>query len=154
MTGMRETAAPRAEDTRAVGRSLAALVRPGDVIILQGPLGAGKTVFAAGLAEGLGVEERVLSPSFVLVKTYRDGFMPVVHADVYRLGSSAEIEDLDLPGEARDGLLMIEWGDMLGSRLAGDRLEAELSGAGAEPRTIRLFPYGDWRGRDLGLARC
>lgn len=154
MTGRWEATAPRAEDTRAVGRSLAALVRPGDVIVLQGPLGAGKTVFAAGLAEGLGVEEQVLSPSFVLVKTYRDGFMPVVHADVYRLGSSAEIEDLDLPGEADDGLLMIEWGDVLGSRLAGDRLEAELSGSGAEPRTIRLIPYGDWRGRDLGLARC
>lgn len=151
---MMEITAPRPSDTRAVGRALAALARPGDVILLQGPLGAGKTVFVSGLAEGLGVEEPVQSPSFILVRTYRDGFMPLVHADVYRAATFAEVEELELLSGARDGLLVIEWGDMVASRLTDHFLEAELSGAGEEPRAIRLAPHGDWRGRDLEMVRC
>lgn len=151
---MMEITAPGPSDTRATGRALAALARPGDVILLQGPLGTGKTVFVSGLAEGLGVEERVQSPSFVLVRTYRDGFMPLVHADIYRAATFAEVEELELLSEARDGLLVIEWGDMAASRLTDHFLEVAMSGAGEEPRAIRLAPHGEWRERDLELVRC
>ena len=97
-------------ETLALGRHLAGLLRAGDVVLLAGRLGAGKTVFAAGVGEGLGVEEQLTSPTFILARTH-EGFLPVVHADVYRLGTSAEFEDLDLPEQARDGVLLIEWGD-------------------------------------------
>jgi len=83
-------------DTRAIGRNLASFLSPGDVVLLAGDLGAGKTAFAAGLAEGLGIEEPVISPSFMLVRRYAGGFLPLTHADVYRLGSMNELEDLDL----------------------------------------------------------
>ena len=85
-------------------------LRAGDVVLLAGRLGAGKTLLAAGIGEGLGVEEPLTSPSFILARAH-EGFLPVVHADVYRLGTSAEFEDLDLPEQARDGVLLIEWGD-------------------------------------------
>ena len=82
-------------DTLALGRRLAALLHAGDLVLLSGRLGSGKTLFVSGLAQGLGIEERVLSPSFVIVKIYEDGFVPLVHADVYRLGSMAEFDDLE-----------------------------------------------------------
>jgi tRNA threonylcarbamoyladenosine biosynthesis protein TsaE len=72
------------------------LLNPGDVVVLKGGLGAGKTLFTGGLAAGLGVEEQVVSPSFVLVREYRSGFMPLIHVDVYRLGSINEFDDLDV----------------------------------------------------------
>ncbi len=76
-------------ETVAVGRRLAGLLRPGDVVLLVGPLGAGKTQVAAGVADGLGIDDPVSSPSFVIVRSYV-GFLPLHHADVYRLGSTAE----------------------------------------------------------------
>ena len=93
---------PTEADTRAVGRRLASLLRAGDVVLLAGDLGAGKTVFASGIAEGLGVEGQVVSPSFVLVRRYT-GLMSMVHADLYRIGSSGEIQDLDLALRRRRG---------------------------------------------------
>jgi len=75
------------DDTRAFAARLASVLRPGDTLVLVGGLGVGKTLFTGGLATGLGVEEEVLSPSFVLVRRYDSGFLPFVHADVYRLGS-------------------------------------------------------------------
>ena len=138
-----------AAETRRLGRTLAALVRRGDIILLTGSLGTGKTVLAAGLAEGLGVTEALVSPSFVLARTYSDGFMPLVHADVYRVGSSAEFEDLDLLDASRDGLLMIEWGDSVAALLPDTYLTVELSGTGDGPRTIRLEPRGTWSDRSL-----
>jgi len=136
-------------DTLQVARSLASMTREGDIIVLEGGLGAGKTVFVSGLAEGLGVTELVTSPTFVLVKRYVDGFMPLVHADVYRLGSSGEFEDLDLLHTARDGLLAIEWGDAVASCLPETYLTVRLRGGGDEPRTIELHPRGPWRSRPL-----
>lgn len=141
--------APTAADTRRLGRALAALVRKGDIILLAGSLGTGKTVLAAGVAEGLGVAEPLVSPSFVLARNYRDGFMPLVHADAYRVGSSAEFEDLDLLDTSRDGLLMIEWGDSVATLLPDTYLLVELSGTGEETRTIRLEPMGAWSDRPL-----
>lgn len=140
--------APTVADTRQVARTLAALVRQGDIIVLEGGLGAGKTAFVGGLAEGLGVSELVTSPTFVLVKRYDDGFMPLVHADVYRLGSSAEFDDLDLLHSARDGLLAIEWGDAVAASLPDSYLTVRLEGDAT--RTITIVPKGDWRERPLG----
>ena len=83
---------PDPDATRAVGRRLASLLRPGDVVLLSGELGAGKTLFAGGIGDGLGVDQPVVSPTFVLVRQY-EGLLPMFHADIYRLGSTAEIDE-------------------------------------------------------------
>lgn len=145
-----EAAAP--SDTRRIGRALAGLVQPGDIILLSGSLGAGKTVLAAGIGEGIGVAEPITSPSFVLARHYRDGFMPLLHADLYRIGSSGEFEDLDLIEVARDGVLLIEWGDVVAGRLPDNCLAVEIEGAGDAARTIRIYPSESWLGRPLEPA--
>jgi tRNA threonylcarbamoyladenosine biosynthesis protein TsaE len=137
-------------DTLQVARSLAVLVREGDIIVLEGGLGAGKTAFVSGLAEGLGVTDLVTSPTFVLVKRYDDGFMPLVHADVYRLRSSAEFEDLDLLHTSRNGLLAIEWGDAVAGSLPDTYLTVRLEGDDDDGRTITLVAKGPWLHRPLG----
>jgi tRNA threonylcarbamoyladenosine biosynthesis protein TsaE len=137
------------DDTRAAGRRLAAAMRPGDVVELAGGLGAGKTLFTGGLCEGLGVEEMVVSPSFVLVRQYRTGFIPVVHVDVYRLGSLHEFEDLDVLELAADGVLVIEWGDAVESALPEDHLRIEFVVNDDESRLLRLVPSGYCADRDL-----
>ncbi|HET7847307.1 MAG TPA: tRNA (adenosine(37)-N6)-threonylcarbamoyltransferase complex ATPase subunit type 1 TsaE [Acidimicrobiia bacterium] len=146
---MIEVLCPTPDDTRAAGRRLAAALRPGDVVELAGGLGAGKTLFTGGLCEGLGVEEMVVSPSFVLVRQYGSGFMPVVHVDVYRLGSLHEFEDLDVFELAADGVLVIEWGDAVESALPVDHLRIEFVVSPDESRLLRLVPSGDWVDRTL-----
>ncbi|MDH5372589.1 MAG: tRNA (adenosine(37)-N6)-threonylcarbamoyltransferase complex ATPase subunit type 1 TsaE [Acidimicrobiia bacterium] len=136
-------------ETRAVGRRLSGLLRAGDLVILSGSLGAGKTAFAGGLADGLGIQEYVTSPSFVLMKTYTSGFIPMVHADVYRLGSFGEFDDLDVFEEARDGVLVVEWGDAVASTLPADYLKIIIDIAGETDRTLRFEPHGAWRDRPL-----
>jgi tRNA threonylcarbamoyladenosine biosynthesis protein TsaE len=131
-----------------VGRRLAALVRPGDVILLAGDLGAGKTVFASGIAEGLGVDDPVVSPSFVLTRCYR-GLIPMVHADLYRVGSSGEVEDLDLVGEASDGVLVVEWGDVAEPHFGDEYLLVRLEGWPDGTRVIGFVPHGSWCTRPL-----
>ena len=140
---------PTESDTRALGRRLASLIRPGDVVLLGGGLGAGKTVFASGVAEGLGVTEPVLSPTFVLAHYYR-GLIDVVHADIYRVGSIGEIEDLDLEFDASAGLLIVEWGDAAEGHFPDDHLLVRLSADDEEVRTITLIPHGSWKDRSLG----
>ena len=135
-------------DTLALGRRIAALLRPGDVVLLAGRLGAGKTLMASGIAEGLGVEEPVTSPSFVLVRSY-DGLLPVHHADVYRLGSIAEFDDLDLLAETQDGVLLIEWGTAVANGVPADHLLVELAVADDETRHIRITPHGAFCRRSL-----
>lgn len=98
-------------DTASLGARLSAHLRPGDVVALCGSLGSGKTLFTGGIASGLGVEELVTSPSFILVRQYLSGFLPLIHADIYRLSTQNEFDDLDLIDEAADGVLVIEWGD-------------------------------------------
>lgn len=145
---MIEIECPSPDDTRALARRLASLVRAGDVVLLKGSLGAGKTVFAGGMAEGLGVQEQVTSPTFVLARRYQ-GFMPLVHADVYRVGSSAEIEDLDLLDEAARGLLVVEWGDVADQQFGDDHLLVEIVAAADESRLVTLIPHGSWSDRPL-----
>jgi tRNA threonylcarbamoyladenosine biosynthesis protein TsaE len=139
---------PDAAATRAVGRRLSGLLRPGDVVLLAGDLGAGKTVFAGGIGDGLGVEDPVVSPTFVLVRRYR-GLLPMTHADLYRLGSSAEIEDLDLPAEAGDGVLVVEWGDAAVQAFGEDHLMVRFTVDDDGARTLELKPFGSWEGRPL-----
>jgi tRNA threonylcarbamoyladenosine biosynthesis protein TsaE len=136
-------------DTRSLAGRLAAEVRRGDVIVLSGPLGSGKTRFAAGLAAGLGVQERVVSPSFVLMREYGSGFLPFVHVDVYRLASINEFEDLEVYERASGGVLVIEWGDVVSAALPPDHLLVRLEVGTDGTRTIGLRPSGSWAERDL-----
>lgn len=138
------------EDTETLGSRLAASLRPGDVIVLAGGLGAGKTLFTKGVATGLGVDEPVVSPSFVLVRQYRSGFIPVIHADVYRLSSFNEFEDLDVFELAEDGILVIEWGEAVAAILPKDHLRIEFAVDDEGCRTLTFTGEGDWVARDLG----
>ncbi|HSJ83274.1 MAG TPA: tRNA (adenosine(37)-N6)-threonylcarbamoyltransferase complex ATPase subunit type 1 TsaE [Acidimicrobiia bacterium] len=140
------------EETRAVGRKLAATLRPGDVVVLAGGLGVGKTLFTSGIAAGLGVEEQLVSPSFVLVRQYRSGFLPLVHVDVYRLGSLNEFDDLEVFELGADGAVVIEWGDALEGAIPEDHLRIDFVVEPDGTRVLRMLPGGVWAERDLGLV--
>jgi tRNA threonylcarbamoyladenosine biosynthesis protein TsaE len=106
-------------ETAAVGRDLAQSLRAGDAVLLHGELGAGKTAFVRGLAEGLGAPaDAVSSPTFTLIQEYRGGRLPLFHVDLYRLDDPREIDDLGLEEIAADGVLAIEWAEKLPRRLA------------------------------------
>lgn len=150
---MFEVQCQTADDTRAFAGRLASLVRPDDVIVLAGTLGAGKTVFVSGLAAGLGVEEEVVSPSFVLVRQYQSGFIPVIHADVYRLASFNEFDDLAVLDQGIGGVLVIEWGDVLEQALPSDHLKVGFEIGEDESRTLLLQPFGSWVSRDWESIR-
>jgi len=137
-------------DTRAVGRRLSGLLRPGDVVVLCGSLGAGKTAFVGGVADGLGIEEPVTSPSFVLMRKYTSGFIPLVHVDVYRIGSLGEFDDLDVFEEARESVLVVEWGDAVAASLPDDHLKIVIEVTGETERDLRFGPNGSWTERPLG----
>ena len=139
---------PTAEDTCAVATRLAPLLRAGDVIALSGPLGCGKTLFTGGLAAALGVEGPVPSPTFVLSRQYDDGFLPLVHVDVYRLGSYNEFLDLGVLEEASDGVLVIEWGEAVESLLPEHLLVQFEIGADGE-RALSFFAPASWENRPL-----
>jgi tRNA threonylcarbamoyladenosine biosynthesis protein TsaE len=148
-----------AEQTRAVAAAVAAFLRPGDVVSLTGELGAGKTCFVQGAARALGVEQRVTSPTFMLVKTYDEARPPIVHCDVYRLDRLQEVLDLGDEVLAADVVTFVEWGDAVAPLLPQDRLEVELvlaDGDGDETsRSLRLRAYGDWEARMSELeAAC
>lgn len=137
-------------DTRAVGRRLSGLLRPGDVVVLCGSLGAGKTAFVGGIADGLGIDEPVTSPSFVLMRKYTSGFIPLVHVDVYRIGSLGEFDDLDVFEEARESVLVVEWGDAVAASLPDDHLKIVIEITGETERDLRFGPNGSWTKRPLG----
>ena len=169
--------ATRADDTRAAGRALARVLRAGDLVVLSGGLGAGKTTFTQGLGEGLNVRGQVASPTFVIARVHPalgDG-PDLVHVDAYRLGSLDEVDALDLDTSLADSVTVVEWGTGKVEALAADRLEIELlrpqgtgagaAGAGAAgaggpvdltalgddtPREIVVRPVGErWDGVDL-----
>src|SRR5262245_22174129 len=106
-------------ETAGVGRDLAATLTRGSVVLLKGELGAGKTAFVRGLAEGLGVDpDEVSSPTFTLIQEYRGGRVPLFHVDLYRLNDPREVDDLGLEEMALEGILAIEWPEKLRSRPA------------------------------------
>jgi tRNA threonylcarbamoyladenosine biosynthesis protein TsaE len=142
------------DDTRELAAAVAGLARPEDVLLLEGELGSGKTVFAQGFGRGLGVEEQVTSPTFTLVRTY-EGRLTLVHADVYRLDHLQEVVDLALP-ELLDegGVAVIEWGDVAAAALPPDFLEVCLEpGSGDDDRFLTLMAVGGrWQPRLPSLA--
>jgi tRNA threonylcarbamoyladenosine biosynthesis protein TsaE len=142
-----------AAETEAVARRVAGLLEVGDVVILAGGLGAGKTVFARGLARGLGVTEPVLSPTFTLAREYA-GRVRFVHVDVYRLDGVQELLDLGLDELGDDAVTVVEWGDAIGDHLPPDRLQIRLEpGASDDERVITLAARGPrWSHRGTALA--
>lgn len=164
--------ASSADDTRALGVRLAGLLRRGDLVVLSGDLGAGKTTFTQGLGEGLGVRGPVTSPTFVISRVHPPlgGGPALVHVDAYRLGpgtgsgeAALELDDLDLDASLEDAVTVVEWGAGVAEGLADDRLEVQLlrphgdpgeaGDDGLEPRTVLVRAVGPrWDGVDLGGA--
>lgn len=148
-----------AEGTRAVAAALAPLLRPGDVLLLSGDLGAGKTVFTQGLAAALGVTEPVTSPTFTLAQSYQ-GRMRLHHLDVYRLENLGEVLDLDLPELLDDeAVVCVEWGEVVIGELPRDflRLRIRLAHPDESP-DIRIFEADlvgpSWHARGGALAEA
>jgi tRNA threonylcarbamoyladenosine biosynthesis protein TsaE len=141
------------DDTRAVGAEVAALVSAGDLLVLAGDLGTGKTAFTQGLARGLGVTEPVTSPAFILVRTY-DGRVPLNHIDVYRLDHIQELVDLGI-AELVDGggVTVVEWGDVVLPALPSDFLEVRFDyGEADDDRTVVFDAVGvSWAPRMAAL---
>jgi tRNA threonylcarbamoyladenosine biosynthesis protein TsaE len=132
-------------DMRALGERVAKLLRAGDLVVVTGELGAGKTTLVQGIGVGLGVRAPVLSPTFVIARVHRDGRLPLVHVDAYRLGSDVEVDDLDLDAELEDSVTVVEWGEGLVERLAADRLEVRITRSGVdddETRRVSLRGVG------------
>ncbi|MGH3344463.1 MAG: tRNA (adenosine(37)-N6)-threonylcarbamoyltransferase complex ATPase subunit type 1 TsaE [Carbonactinosporaceae bacterium] len=152
----------------ALGRRLAALLRAGDLVLLTGRLGAGKTTLARGVGDGLGVRGPVTSPTFVIARVHPagPGGLPLAHVDAYRLDSVAEVEDLDVDASLEDAVTVVEWGEGKVEGLSDDRLEVVIrrsqgscaegarcdDGEGDGVRVVELRGVGDrWSGVDLGM---
>jgi tRNA threonylcarbamoyladenosine biosynthesis protein TsaE len=153
--------------TQDLGRALAPLLRPGDLVMLTGELGAGKTTLTRGIGEGLGVRGAVTSPTFVIARVHPSltGGPALVHVDAYRLGGGLdEMEDLDLDVSLPESVVVVEWGDGKVEELSDDRLHVVIEravggadaadpalGAGDERRRVTLTGYGDrWADGSLG----
>jgi tRNA threonylcarbamoyladenosine biosynthesis protein TsaE len=148
-----EVILPTADDTRLFGRRLATLLRAGDLVLLSGGLGAGKTTLTQGIGDGLGVRGPVTSPTFVIARVHPplgDG-PPLVHVDAYRLGGLAEVDDLDLDASLDESVTVVEWGEGKVEDLSDDRLEVGLRRsdgsvvvdvAADESRTVSVRPVG------------
>lgn len=134
-------------ETHALAARIAEFARVGDVIVLAGEMGAGKTAFAQGFGRALGVTEPVTSPTFNVVHSYDSGRVKLHHADVYRLERTGELEDLSL-SELDDGILLVEWGDVVASSL-GEHLEIVLSRVDDDDaRLVTITPIGPrWNAR-------
>ena len=146
---------PTVKDTKAFGARLGALLRAGDLVVLTGALGAGKTALVQGIGAGMGVQGRIASPTFVIARVHPAGGAggpALVHVDAYRLGSLDEVDDLDLDIDAQSSVTAVEWGSGLVEQLAEARLDIALvADPATEVRTATLTPHGgDWADR---LAR-
>ena len=148
---IREVATHRIADVEAMaalGEKVARICRPGDLILLNGPLGAGKTVLVQGIGRALGIAD-VTSPTFVISRIHQ-GSMPLIHVDVYRLleagNAAGYLDDLDLDTAREDGLTVIEWGGSESARLSEDRLEIEIDRTNDE-RVVTIRAVGSrWDG--------
>lgn len=141
----------RPADTERLGRAVGARLRAGDVVVLSGPLGAGKTVLARGIGAGLGVRGPVTSPTFVIAREHPalpgGRGVPLVHVDAYRLGGLAELDDLDLDTDLLDAVVVVEWGEGMAERLAEEHLLIRLHRRDDETRVAELHgPARLWPG--------
>ncbi|MCW2597049.1 MAG: tRNA threonylcarbamoyladenosine biosynthesis protein TsaE [Pseudonocardiales bacterium] len=153
----RTIALPTARDTREFGARLAGVLRRGDLVVLSGPLGAGKTALVQGIGAGLGVQGTIVSPTFVIARVHRagpGGSLDLVHVDAYRLGSFDEVDDLDLDVDAASAVTAVEWGTGKVEQLADARLDVALDRADdSDERTATLRPHGgDWAERIADLS--
>jgi tRNA threonylcarbamoyladenosine biosynthesis protein TsaE len=155
-----EIRVPTAAQMRTLGVRLAALLGPGDLVVLTGPLGAGKTTLVQGLGEGLGVRGPVTSPTFVIARVHPSlhGGPALVHADAYRLGSRAEVDDLDLDADLDSSVTVVEWGEGLAEELAPSFLQITISQAPrpdqAPSANSRADPAADAATADAADARA
>jgi tRNA threonylcarbamoyladenosine biosynthesis protein TsaE len=150
------------EQTRDFGKALAALLRAGDLVVLTGPLGAGKTALAQGVGAGLRVRGDITSPTFVIARVHRPdesrgGRLPLVHVDAYRLGDVrdpiGEVDALDLDATLEDSVTLVEWGEGLVERLSDEHLEVRLNRRDDDSRVVALIPRGgDWPTRTAALT--
>ena len=145
-----ETAGP--EDTRALGARLARLLRAGDLVLLSGALGAGKTTLAQGVGSAMGVRGRISSPTFVIARVHpAPGERPdLIHVDAYRISSLEEVDALDLESSMEESVTLVEWGEGKVEALSDDRLEIEI----ARPRGGLDAEPGADPGADAGIARA
>lgn len=138
------------EVMRDLGERLAGLLKAGDLVLLSGRLGAGKTTLAQGIGRGLGVPGAVVSPTFVIARVHRGGRVPLVHVDAYRLASIEEVDDLDLDAVLEESVTLVEWGDGLVEGLSGDRVHIAITRPDEdadETRTIEITGIGSrWEG--------
>jgi tRNA threonylcarbamoyladenosine biosynthesis protein TsaE len=142
---------PTVADTRALGRALGDVLLAGDLVVLTGPLGAGKTALAQGIGAGLGVLGPVTSPTFVIARVHRPdpahgGRLPLVHADAYRLGDVAdplgEVDALDLDASTEESVTLVEWGAGLVEQLVDEHLLVTIDRLDDETRVVTLQPRG------------
>jgi tRNA threonylcarbamoyladenosine biosynthesis protein TsaE len=167
-----EISVATAEEMRELGRRLGSVLKAGDLVILSGGLGAGKTTLTKGIGDGLGVRGPITSPTFVIARVHppvavvsgaRSG-PALVHVDAYRLGSALELDDLDLDTDIASAVTVVEWGEGLAEGLSADRMEitiASVAAGGAEaadaeegdiPRMVRVSAIGErWDGLNLPL---
>jgi tRNA threonylcarbamoyladenosine biosynthesis protein TsaE len=139
---------PTADATRDYGRRLATRLRAGDLVVLDGPLGAGKTVLAQGIGAGLGVPGPVTSPTFVIARVHRGGRLPLVHVDAYRLAGVPDVDDLDLDASLDESVTVVEWGAGRVEQLADSHLRVAIERCDDDRRLVRLHPYGPaWSNR-------
>lgn len=151
---------PTAQDMVDLGRAMATALHAGDLVVLSGDLGAGKTTLTRGIGEGLDVRGAVTSPTFVIARVHPapPGRPPLVHVDAYRLSSLAEVDDLDLDAAQEDSVTVVEWGTGMAEDLAEARLELHITrgkgtGEVGEGRVVRWRGVGDrWSGFAPGAA--
>ncbi|MBV9312142.1 MAG: tRNA (adenosine(37)-N6)-threonylcarbamoyltransferase complex ATPase subunit type 1 TsaE [Pseudonocardia sp.] len=137
---------PTPADTEALGERIGAELSAGDVVLLSGPLGAGKTVLARGIGRGLGVLGAITSPTFVLAREHPPApggrGVTLVHVDAYRLGGRAELDDLDLDTDLREAAVVVEWGEGLAEALAGRHLLVRLRRRDDDSRVATVVRVG------------
>lgn len=147
---------PTVADTVEFGRRLGAVLRAGDLVLLSGPLGAGKTVLVRGIADGMGVSGQVSSPTFVIARVHRPvaaGGVPLVHVDAYRLGDDLDqLDGLDLDTDLVDAAVVVEWGEGVAEALSADHLLVRIDRRDDDVREVTLVPHGSWAGREKELS--